>query len=534
VVVVDKLSGKLADLFLQANLEGNIVGDLERKETACASDECSFRTGKIPAVLVSENSNPVAEAGYPGNMLIHTSADTAGSVNPELAAKAARLVLEVLAGISARGWEELVRPQVSFAERDFYFTATLGEENLFLTVQEEENTGLTYGLFYDRQGNPRYRLELGFLDGSFGLIRRMEDEAVLGQINLPIDPLTGRVAEPLDLDGLEIFDTEGNLVGRIAQNSTFERPDDTEAPMLEILDPVEGEEILIFPGKGILLRGRTEPGLTIEPEIAGPGTFEAERDGSFEVALPFSDILDGTETLTAADENHNASGVTRNVVLPRTDRNVGTLSLRFFGNAMSLADMPNWTQVADRIAATGAGTSYQIIIDPTQVYDFEGVASSLGTVRISVKDPSAVERLPKVLASIVTHEFFHQIDRMDADWLILYQRGMALGTWDLLDDSVLTNYYSWAGHPKGLEFEGFASAGQAYTLFPATFRRMIELLALAELPPAPFGENENLNRLMALIWEQSPDRAALRQNLNDIYNYYRDSYFFGSEFASDI
>ena len=535
VVIMDKLSRKLAERLQRTNTENPSVPLLELEETACSSDECSFGTAKIPAVLISENRGPVAEENYPGYLYAHTSADTLERINADLVARAAELCLGFLKDLAAdRDWERLIRP--SFAgnvEFPFRFRAALGEEDLFLTLQEEESTGLKYGIFYDPQGNPRYRLELGFLDDYFGFIRNISDEALVGQVFLPFDRASGRVAEPIDLTNVDILNMVGERIGRIVINGSSDLPVDSFPPTIELLEPTG--EVLAFPNKAVLVRGRTEPGLRIFPSVSFGETIEAGPDGEFGLEFRLPESLSGSLDLTVPDAPGNETTRTVTYHIPIIDQVISGISYRFYGQAQELAAADILARIAERIQLirNASLTEVGIFIDPLQEMDFDG-NSQPSFSWISVRQPLIPPALNKDFAALVTHEFFHTVYQAEADWINIYDRGKELGTWDLLDDSVLLNYYSQVGHPKETDYEGFASAGQAYVLFPDTFRRIIELLALAELPAEPFGSNESLNRVIALIWEQTPDRVALRQNLTDVYNFLRDYYLGEYEFTSDF
>lgn len=535
VVIMDKLSRKLAERLQRTNTENSSVPLLELEETACSSDECSFGAAKIPAVLISENRGPVAEENYPGNLYVHTSADTIERINSGLVARAAELCLGFLKDIAAdRDWENLIRPSIAGnVGFPFKFRAALGEENLFLTLHEEESTGFKYGIFYDPQGNPRYRLELGFLDDYFGFIRNISDGVLVGQVFLPFDRASGRAAEPIDLANVDILNMAGERIGQIEINGSYGFPADSFPPTIELLEPTG--DVLVFPNKAILVRGRTEPGLQIIPSVSFGETIEAGPDGEFNIEFYLPESLSGSLDLTVSDARGNETTRIVTYRIPVFDQVISGISYRFYGQAQELAAADILARIAERIQLirNASFTDVGIFVDPLQDIDFDGT-SQLSLAWISVRQPLTPPGLDRAFASLVTHEFFHTVYQAEADWTNIYNRGKELGTWDLLDDSVLLNFYSTAGHPKDTDYEGFASAGQAYILFPETFRKIIELLALDELPAEPFGSNESLNRVVALIWEQTPDRAALRQNLIEVYNFFKYLYLGGFEFEIDF
>jgi len=176
-----------------------------------------------------------------------------------------------------------------------------------------------------------------------------------------------------------------------------------------------------------------------------------------------------------------------------------------------------------------------------------GIAPGISIDRRVPLSPLPTE-FEAVLATVAAHENSHLLydlnpystDPRKEPWLELYYVGKSLGTWDLLDDSVLLlNFYPMAGHPKDGPDEGLATIGMAYTIFSATYRRIIDLLALDHsimeetLRNEPF-VSDALNRVFRIIYDQTPDRIALRQNLIDIYEFIRVGYANEIEFADDF
>jgi len=154
-------------------------------------------------------------------------------------------------------------------------------------------------------------------------------------------------------------------------------------------------------------------------------------------------------------------------------------------------------------------------------------------ISISYNSFEDYPQLVPFFASSIFHESFHVVDKEDLRWSALYDRGTMLGTWNIFNDYVLINYYPVVGHSWDFDSEGLASAGLAYIMFPQTFREIITTLQSNELPSEPFS-NENLNRTLSLALQQTPDRAALQQNIEDIYQYIRTEYFSGHEFDEDF
>ncbi|MFA5839653.1 MAG: M28 family metallopeptidase [Candidatus Margulisiibacteriota bacterium] len=229
-------------------------------------------------------------------------------------------------------------------------------------------------------------------------------------------------------------------------------------------------------------------------------------------------------------------------------------SFIFLGGAIPLANSTVISNLADRLVIFKRNGIY-FKIDDCMPTPFGGSGVGLGPA-IGIDSRVPLSPLPEefelVLATVVAHELSHGFydysytpysehpyTPTKEKYLNLYYAGRSLGTWDLLDDSVLLDYYPWAGHPKDAPDEGIASAGMAYTIFPATYRRIIALFALnpsameESLQNEPF-RSESLNRVFRVIYSQTPDRAALRQNLIDIYTYIKENHANGIEFDTDF
>jgi hypothetical protein len=223
----------------------------------------------------------------------------------------------------------------------------------------------------------------------------------------------------------------------------------------------------------------------------------------------------------------------------------------FQGGAIPLADSQVIFDLADRLVIFSC-SNINFRIDDCMFMPFGGTGLGFGPAigidgRVPLS-PLPVEFEP-VLAAVVAHELSHGF--YDYTWtpygysptkekyLNLYYTGRRLGTWDLLDDSVLSDFYPQGGHPKDGPEEGIASAGMAYVLFPATYQRIVALLGLdpsimeESLQNEPFG-GESLDRVFRIIYFQTPDRAALRQNLIDIYDFIKVEHANGVEFADDF
>jgi hypothetical protein len=261
---------------------------------------------------------------------------------------------------------------------------------------------------------------------------------------------------------------------------------------------------------------------------------ESASDGGFASTLPLPFSLTGTASVTVRDAAENYGRQDLNYVIPSNDATLFGGNFRFYGAARPLQSDPNFLSAVERLQyiTSAASLNYTIFIDPLSRLDFKG-ATTPEEIRVSLRAGSVPEELRRPLASVLTHESIHAAYLSLPGWSALYDQGKTLGTWELFDDSVFLNYISDAGHPKDSAEEGLASAGQAYLLFPQTFRRLIDILALPDLPADPFAA-ESLNRAVALIWGLSPDRTALRQNIMDIYLFLRDNCFAGQELETDI
>jgi hypothetical protein len=346
------------------------------------------------------------------------------------------------------------------------------------------------------------------------------------------------------LNGAEIISPDNNEISVIRHNANNSQPNDFTAPGFEVLSPKRGEPIMYFPGRAIRVVGKTEPEAKGEYFFMGPRSFQAAADGDFAFNLLASEIQEGRQSFVIKDPAGNASNGEVEYSVYYDKDSIEGIDFIFLGAAAGLKGNPLLAEVAKRLAVVKAGNSYSrnvtFLVDPEQVLSLSG-SSPLGARvtfngRVDFPFPSNLE---KALACVTIHESFHEIGDSksigdDRVWANLYEEGKKLGAWDLLDDSVIINCFPYAGHPKDNKSEGFASAGMAYTAFPETFRKIIELLALSKCPETPFTENEALNRVYKIIFNQTPDRNALRQNLTSLWNYIKDNYFNGLEHENNI
>jgi len=234
------------------------------------------------------------------------------------------------------------------------------------------------------------------------------------------------------------------------------------------------------------------------------------------------------------------------------------MNFLFMGEAIALASSPLIPPLAKRLAilkpANWPPDALHLVFNTADCLSMPFGGTGLGEApAVSIDSRVPLSPLPAdfetALATVAVHEFSHRLRLGDLNpyskdplkwlWLDLYNFGKSMGTWDLLDDSVLLNFYPEAGHPKDQSDEGFASGVTAYTIFSATYRRIIALLALdpsamkKSLQNEPFG-SEALNRVFEIIYYQTPNRDALRENLIDIYEFVRDNHAKGIEFAEDF
>jgi hypothetical protein len=535
VLCGDERSSKIMEALAALNERSAIMSELEIILKG-DSDHTAFQGRGIPAFMISESNNAGEKDHYPGNLYVHTAADTAEKVNFEAVAKSTKLGLLFLDYLR-ENWKNFVRPSLQIPSgREFQYTATINGDPYLLRIKDRK--GLPFGIFYDMEGIPKLSLDLGYFE-DFGLIYQVGTIEIIGKLDLLPDKVLN---EPVNLSGVEIISTEGIRIGNLTENTRDLFPSDSIPPVFEITNPREGEPIMYFPGRALWIEGITEPWVKGRYFFMGPRNFEAAVDGYFSFNLMVSGS-DGSQAFTLRDANGNETSGEVRYTIPRIRNDYGGIYFSFVGAAQALGENPLFIEIAQRLsrirtASTGI-FDLSFFVNPEADYSFDGSAQ-LGIFLNSRIDLASFPRnLEPMLAAVTIHESLHKVYSSvgeDEAWEAIYEDGKRLGTWDLLDDSVLINYYPIVGHPKDNATEGFASAGMAAIALPQIFKRIIELFEWDECPEAPFDypNSEALNRVFRIIFYQTPDRTALRNNLTAAWNHIRDNYLDGYEFDNNI